>query len=116
MAEALGRKYGSDVMEPASAGLAPAMSNHPFTRSVLSEIGVELGEHLPKRFRGFDLTGYDLVVNMSGQKLPFDPPVSVETWDVPDPMGKPEEEFRRTRELLEMLVMRLILRFRAGKN
>ncbi len=116
IAEALGRTYGADVMEVSSAGLAPALNNHPLTRSALAEIGVELGDHVPKRLGNMDLSGYDLIVNMSGKKIPFNPGVPVETWDVPDPMGGVEEDFRRTRELLEMLVMRLVLRFRAGKN
>ena len=41
--------------------------------------------------------------------------VAVEDWNVDDPMGKSEDEFRQTREIIEMLVMRLILRARLGK-
>jgi arsenate reductase len=115
MAEALARKYGSDVLEVSSAGLTPAMNTTPFTRSVLQEKNVDLGDHLPRRFRDLDLKDYDLIVNMSGSALPRTIGVPVEDWEVDDPMGGSEDDFRVARETIEMLVMRLILRVRLGK-
>jgi arsenate reductase len=115
MAEAMARKYGSDVLEASSAGLSPAMSNTPFTRTVLTEKNIDLGDHLPQRFRDEDPKSFDLIVNMSGSPLPRNLGVPVEDWKVDDPMGKDEDEFRKTRETIEMLVMRLILRARLGK-
>jgi arsenate reductase len=115
MAEAMARKYGSDILEASSAGLAPAMMNTPFTRSVLTEKNVELGDHLPRRFRDTDPKTFDLIVNMSGSPLPRNLGVPVEEWNVDDPMGRSEDDFRKTRETIEMLVMRLILRARLGK-
>jgi arsenate reductase len=115
MAEAMARKYGSDVLEASSAGLMPAITNTPFTRSVLTEKNVELGDHLPRRFRDADLKTFDLIVNMSGSPMPKNLGVPVEEWNVEDPMGKSEDEFRKARETIEMLVMRLILRARLGK-
>ena len=115
MAEAMARKYGADVIEPSSAGLSPQMNNHAFTRSVLKEKNVELGDHLPRRFRDLDLREYDLVVNMSGSMLPANLGVPVENWNVDDPYGGTEDDFRQAREVIEMAVMRLVLRARLGK-
>jgi arsenate reductase len=115
MAEAMARKYGSDVLEVSSAGLTPAMNTTPFTRSVLQEKNVELGDHLPRRFRDLDLANYDLIVNMSGSALPKTLGVPIEDWKVDDPMGGTEDEFRAARETIEMLVMHLVLRARLGK-
>lgn len=115
MAEAMARKYGSDVLDVASAGLSPAMNTTPFTRSVLAEKNVDLGEHLPRRFRDVNPKSFDLIVNLSGSPMPRSLGVAIEDWNVDDPMGKSEEEFRQTREIIEMLVMRLILRTRLGK-
>ena len=116
MAEALARKYGSDVLVAESAGLSPAPDAFSWSRKVLSEINVDLGDHVPRRLLDLSLNKYDIIVNMSGQPLPFDPGgVRVETWNVPDPFGGTEEDFRRTREQLEMLVMNLILKIRTGK-
>ena len=115
MAEAMARKYGSDVLEVASAGLAPAINTTPFTRTVLAEKNVDLGDHFPRRFRDADLQSFDLIVNMSGLRLPPNLGVPIEEWNVADPMGRPEDDFRQTREVIEMLVMRLVLRARLGK-
>ena len=115
MAEALARKYGSEEIEPSGAGLSAAMNVPLLTRSTLMEKNVDLGDHIPRRFSDMDLKKYDLIVNISGEKLPSNLGVPVETWDVKDPMGGGPEEFRRAMEDLEMLVMRLILRIRAGK-
>ena len=115
MAEAMARKYGSDVLEASSAGLNPAHTNTPFTRTVLTEKNVELGNHLPRRFRDTDPKSFDLIVNISGVPLPTNLGVPVEEWNVDDPMGKNEDEFRKARETIEMLVMRLVLRARLGK-
>src|SRR4051812_46596989 len=82
MAEALARKYGSDVLEPSSAGVAPALANTPFTRSVLAEKNVDLGPHLPRRFRDLAPKDYDLIVNISGSMLPQNLGVPVEDWAV----------------------------------
>lgn len=115
MAEALARKYGSDVLEVSSAGLSPAVNTTPYTRTVLAEKNVDLGDHMPKRFRDLDLKQYDLIVNISGSTLPNNVGVPVEEWRIEDPMGGSEDDFRQAREEIEMLVMRLILRVRLGK-
>jgi arsenate reductase (thioredoxin) len=115
MAEAFARSYGSDVIDAYSAGLAPALNTHSLTRSILMEKNIDLGDHLPRRFRDLDLSKYDLIVNISGRKLPSTVPVPVENWEVEDPFGGTAEDFRNAMEKLEMLVMRLILRIRTGK-
>lgn len=115
MAAAMARKYGSDVLEVASAGLSPAGTPHPLTASILAERNIDLGTHTPVPLRESPLDSIDLLVNISGMSLPPGLNVPVETWNVDDPVRGNEDDFRRTREELEMLVMRLILRARAGK-
>jgi protein-tyrosine-phosphatase len=114
MAEALARKYGSDVIDVSSAGIFPAAAAHRLTRAVLTEKNVELGEHVPRNLRDIKVADYDLIVNMSGADLGF-ADVPVLNWDVDDPVNGAEPEFRRAREEIEMRVMQLILRVRAGK-
>jgi protein-tyrosine-phosphatase len=115
MAEAMARKYGSDVLVPSSAGLSPAFNNHALTRSVLAEINIDLGDHVPRNFSEIELGKYDLIVNMSGSPLSRTVNMPVENWDVMDPIGKKEPEFRAVRADIEMRVMQLILRLRTGK-
>ncbi|HYP14143.1 MAG TPA: low molecular weight phosphatase family protein [Bryobacteraceae bacterium] len=115
MAEAMARTYGSDVLEVQSAGLQPAMNTSTYTRNVLTEKNIHLGDHLPRRFRDLNLTDFDLIVNLSGSKLPGSLATPVENWNVDDPFGGTEDDFRAARERIEMLVMNLILRVRTGK-
>jgi arsenate reductase (thioredoxin) len=115
MAEALARKYGSDVLSVASAGLTPSFAGVSLTGQVLKEINVDLGNHRPRYFSDIDLRRFDLIINMSGVEMPAVDGVPVETWDVKDPYGGDEEEFRRARADIEMKVMHLILRVRTGK-
>ena len=115
MAEAFARKYGSDVIVPSSAGLSPGSSNSPEIRSVLMERNVDLGDHVPRRFRDVNLGDYDLIVNISGAWISEDLGVPVENWMIRDPYGGTEEDYRRARDEIEMAVMQLILRIRSGK-
>jgi protein-tyrosine-phosphatase len=115
MAEVMARKYGSDELEVSSAGFSPQPSNHPFTRSVLKEKNLDLGDHIARNYRDIDLNRYDLIVNMSGVPLPKSVTVPVEEWNVEDPYTGTEDDFRTAREKIEMLVMNLVLRVRLGK-
>jgi arsenate reductase len=115
MAEAMARKYGSDVLSASSAGVAAAASGSSTTRQMLSELNIEIREHLPRRLTDIDLNRFDLIVNISGSPLPLNTEIPVEEWDVEDPYGKPAEDFRRVRDEIEMRVMDVILRARVGK-
>lgn len=115
MGEALARKYGSDVIVADSAGLTPAVVTTHLTRLVLRERNVDLGDHLPKSLDEVDLTRCDLIVNMSGMKLPSTIRIPVEEWPVKDPYGALEPAYRTACDDIETRVMRLILRARTGK-
>ncbi len=115
MGEALARKYGSDVIVADSAGLTPAVVTTHLTRLVLRERNVDLGDHLPKSLDEVDLNRCDLIVNMSGVKLPSTIRIPVEEWPVKDPYGALEPAYRTACDDIETRVMRLILRARTGK-
>ncbi len=116
MAEGFARKYGSDVIEPASAGFAPASIVQPLTKKVMEAKNINLDEHFPKDLEHVPFSGFDLIVNISGKKLPTRLPMEVREWNVEDPMGKNEEEYIVARDQLEHLVMRLILDLRKAKR
>ncbi len=111
MAEGLGRKYGSDVMEVQSAGLAPFVRVDPFSIKVLADRNIDISDAFPKGADEVNPLSFDLIVNMSGQKIPS-LAVPVEDWKVPDPVGQDVEAFRQTADLLEQMVMRLVLQLR----
>ncbi|MCS7026371.1 MAG: arsenate reductase ArsC [Bryobacteraceae bacterium] len=116
MAEGFARCYGSDVMVARSAGLAPAPGLAPFTRKVMAEKNIDLGEAYPKAITEFDLKEFDLIVNMSGITLARLSGPAVREWKVPDPIGGDEERYRQTANQIEMLVMGLILELRKARN
>lgn len=107
MAEAFATRYGADVMIARSAGLAPCEMVAPVTREVMSEKGIDLDGATPK---GLDFTGtnYDLIVNMSGRRLPGRITAEVREWDVEDPIWVSRERHREIRDQIEGLVVELV--------
>lgn len=112
MAEGFARRYGSDVMEVASAGMAPAPIVQPLTRKVMEEKNIKLDEQYPKNVLSVEIASFDIVINMSGAKLPATLPADVREWKVVDPIGQSEEVYLEVRDQIEHLVMRLILELR----
>ena len=113
MAEGFARKYGGDVMEPCSAGLYPAALIAPLTQKVMLEKNISLDGHFPKSLTEFGPGGVDVLINMSGHKLPAPAGTSVEDWPVQDPIGMSEDVFRAVANEIEQRVMRLVLAMRS---
>lgn len=114
MAEGFARAYGADVMEPLSAGLYPASIVSPVTKKVMLEKNIDVSKHFPKGLEGLPPGDADVVINMSGQKLPAHNGGVVEEWKVRDPIGLSEEVFREVANEIEQHVMRLVLSLRNG--
>jgi arsenate reductase (thioredoxin) len=112
MAEGFARSYGSDVLEPASAGLAPAAIVQPLTQQVMQAKNINIDDQYPKDLSSIDVSGFDLLINMSGAKLPAGIPIEVRTWNIEDPIGRSEDVYLAVRDQIEHLVMNLILELR----
>jgi protein-tyrosine-phosphatase len=112
MAEGFARCYGSDVLEPESAGLAPAAIVQPMTKKVMEEKNINLDGISPRELASLDLNRFDLIVNISGRRIPAKLAVEVQDWNVEDPIGKDEAVYIAVRDKLEMMVMRLVLDLR----
>jgi arsenate reductase len=113
MAEAFARAYGSDIMDVRSAGVSPAGIIAPLTRQVLGEKNIRIEDHFPKGLEMVARDPFDVIVNMSGSKLPI-PGANVVEWPVRDPIGHKEEVYRSVAAQIEGLVMRLILELRSS--
>jgi arsenate reductase len=116
MAEAFARAYGSDVMIPASAGLAPAIRVAPSTIQAMGEKNLDLKHHFPKSIPQLGRARFDLVVNMSGYQIPIPMEARVDSWDVKDPVSLSYEEHCKVRDEIEGLVMRLVLEVRRDQG
>jgi arsenate reductase len=115
MAEAFARAYGSDIMVAESAGLMPASIIAPLTRQVLAERNLNVNDHYPKGLEIAARESFDLVVNMSGQRVNL-PDTRELAWPVRDPIGQPESVYRSVVQQIEGLVMGLILDLRSGRT
>lgn len=114
MAEGFARTYGGDILVAASAGLSPAAIVQPLTKQVLAERNVRIDHQFPKGMEILTHEHFDLIVNMSGQKLPVAPGTRVRDWVVRDPIGQTEPIYKAVAGQIEGLVMRLILELRSS--
>ena len=78
----------------------------------MDEKDIDLRDHFPKAIRHLGRAEFDLVINMSGRKLPPVIYCPVRKWDVPDPVSLSYEDHCAVRDELERLVMELILQLR----
>ena len=82
------------------------------TKKVMEAKNINIDEISPKDLTKVDLPGLDLVINMSGRRLPTRLPVETREWKIEDPIGKPEEFYLVVRDQIEMQVMHLVLELR----
>jgi len=113
MAEGFARAYGSDVMVARSAGLSPGDMVSPLTQRLMREKNIDLSGCVPKGMPEGE--PFDLIINMSGRRLPGGIPGEVRVWNVPDPIFLDEEDHRAIRDQIESLVQGLVLELR-GKG
>ena len=70
MAEGFARAYGDDILVARSAGTSPAAIIQPLTSQVMALCNVRLDGQFPKGLEILAREHFDVIVNMSGQKLP----------------------------------------------
>ncbi len=108
MAEALLRLAAGDRHQARSAGSSPAGHVHPEVVEAMRELGVDLGERVPRRLEYADADWADLVVTMGcGDECPVLPGKRYEDWNLADPAGLCLEELRELRSVIEARVNRL---------
>lgn len=109
MAEAFGRHLAEDVFVSRSAGTCPAERIHPTAQRLMKElyrIDMEKEGQFPKRLES--LSTLDMVVTMGcGVQCPVLPGVRTLAWEIPDPAGKPDPEFRTIIETIRSQVLSL---------
>lgn len=97
MAEAVARQDASDVIRPASAGLAPLGHIERMTIHTLACHGYSSKGLTSKALTKEAWGSAELVVNMSGRPsdLAFPDCVKVEDWQIEDPYGADEPTYQK---------------------
>jgi arsenate reductase len=94
--------------EARSAGTTPAERVHPEVVEAMAELGVDLGDRVPRKLTHEDAEWADVVVTMGcGDECPYIPGKRYVDWDLPDPSGRPLAEVRETREEIRRRVVKL---------
>jgi arsenate reductase (thioredoxin) len=110
MAEGFANHYGSDAMDSYSAGTEPAEEINPNAVLVMKEAGVDISAQYPKLLKDIP-SELDIVITMGcNVQCPFIPSRHREDWGLEDPVGKPVEEFRKTRDIIMENVKQLLER------
>jgi arsenate reductase (thioredoxin) len=113
MAEGLANHYGGDVLIATSSGLSPVQAIVPETVQIMRDINIDVSRHVPSWYQPQTSGQYDIVVNISGMRLPpGKPPKEILEWPVEDPYRKSKDVYEKVRDDLENRVMQLILQLR----
>ncbi len=111
MAEAFAKKIG---MNAQSAGTLPSVSVNPVVIEAMREKGIDMSVSKPTMLHDSMINWADLVIVM-GCSLQEACPApllaalqkKIVDWNLPDPKGKPIEEVRRIRDMIEKNVLEL---------
>lgn len=108
MAEAFFNALAPPDVRAESAGSAPAEHVHPEVVAAMSEVGLDIGAHHPRKLSVEMQLHADWAVTMGcGDVCPF-VPTRVEDWDIPDPSGEPIERVREIRDQIREVVRVLV--------
>ncbi|MFW6271102.1 MAG: arsenate reductase ArsC, partial [Bacillota bacterium] len=103
------------VLEVYSAGTDPAPEVKPNAVKAMEEKGIDIGDQYPKLLEDIP-EELDILITMGcNVECPYVPCKFREDWGLDDPAGKPIEEFRKTRDIIEEKVKDLIEKIKKGE-
>ena len=107
MAQALFERYAPEDVRGESAGSDPARQVWPEVIEVMRELDIDLSGNKPKRLTVEMQLHADWAVTMGcGDVCPY-VPTTVDDWNIPDPAGRPIDEVREIRDLIDERVKEL---------
>ena len=109
MAEGFANAFGQGRLEVYSAGSSPSSQIDPLVIEVMKEKGIDLSGKRPKGLNDLPPVEMDYLVTMGCEKTcPALLAKKIIEWEIPDPKGKPIDEVRRIRDVLEAKVKMLL--------
>ena len=109
MAERLFREAAGNRHEARSAGSDPGAAPHPQVVEALRELGIDAGDHVPRKLDAEALEWADLAVSTCSEEVcPVTPGVRRISWVFEDPKNLPLERVREIRDGIERSVEGLV--------
>jgi len=109
MAVGFAEAFGQGKLEVYSAGSRPASQIDPLVIEAMREKGIDLSQKRPKSLNDLPPTEMDFLVTMGCEETcPAVVAKKVIAWEIPDPKGKPLDEIRSIRDLIETRVKLLL--------
>jgi arsenate reductase len=103
------KSFGKEKVDVYSAGSRPSGRIDPLVIAVMREKGVDLSSNRSKSLEELPQVEMDYVVTMGCEDTcPVVLAKKMIAWEIPDPKGKPIDEIRKIRDLLETRVKRLL--------
>ena len=92
-----------------SAGTTPAERVHPEVVQVMDELGIDLSGRSPRKLTRDLAEQADVVVTMGcGDECPYIPGKRYIDWDLDDPKGRPLDDVRTIRDVIDEHVQALV--------
>ena len=119
MAAGLMKHFYGHAVHVASCGVRTGEAD-PFMRTVMDEIGIDLGRHRPQSFADLEDTSFDLVISLSPEahhqalELTRTEAIEAEYWPTIDPsvtMGSRDQILDSYRAVRDSLAKRIRARF-----
>ena len=109
MAQGFAEALGQEEFEVSSAGSHPSSAIDPMVIEAMREKGIDLSSKRPKGLNDLPSIEMDYLVTMGCEETcPAIPAKKIIEWEIPDPKGKPIDEIRRIRDMLEAKVKMLL--------
>ncbi len=80
----------------------------------MDDIGIDISAGFPKHYAAMSRLPFEWLINISGEPIPEPAPARVIEWEVADPVGRAEGDYRIARDLIQKLTLGLVHQIRAA--
>jgi arsenate reductase (thioredoxin) len=109
MAQGFSEALAKGELDVYSAGSRPSFHINPLAIEVMKEKDIDLSGRRPKGLSDLPPVAMEYLITMGCEETcPAVPTRKIIEWQIPDPKGKPIDEIRRIRDMVETKVRTLL--------